>query len=42
MTQGDRSVLCTIILLMLLSLIPAARGQHAVSTGTGIVCDTAD
>jgi hypothetical protein len=27
MTQGDRSVLCTIILLMLLSLIPAARGK---------------
>ena len=40
MTQGDRSVVCTIILLMLLSLIPAARGDPAQTyQGTGVICD---
>jgi hypothetical protein len=40
MTEGDRSVLCAIIIAMLLSLIPAARGDpHQTYQGTGVVCD---
>jgi hypothetical protein len=43
MTEGDRSVLCAIIVAMLLSLIPAARGDpHQTYQATGVVCDTAE
>jgi hypothetical protein len=33
MSEGDRAVLCTIILLMLLSFIPAIRADNTVTIG---------